>query len=195
MQINNLFFVLAIGFSCGFSQQIKFTEIDTFAAKEARQGIAVDADHIYVIGTQQIGKYDKKTHKLLKHWQGAEAGPIIHLDSGVILKNKLYCAHSNYPEVPMTSSVEIWDSETLEHIGSHSFGINWGSCTWIDRFDGFWWGSFAHYNKLKDQTGKGSEWTTIVKFDDNWQPIQSWVFPKEVYKRFGRMRFWWIMGP
>jgi len=87
----------------------------------------------------------------------------------------------------MTSSVEIWDAETLEHIGSHSFGIHWGSCTWIDRFDGFWWATFAHYNKLKEKTGKGSEWTSMVKFDDQWQFQQSWIFPQEVYQRFGRM--------
>jgi len=165
----------------------KFEVIKTFEAKEARQGIAVDKDFIYVIGTQQIGKYDKTTLELIKHWQGAEKGPIIHLDSGVIYQEKLYSAHSNYPEVPMTSSVEIWDTETLQHIGSHSFGIKWGSCTWIDRYDGSWWGAFAHYNKLKDKTGKGSEWTTIVKFDDQWRELQSWVFPREVYERFDRM--------
>jgi len=165
----------------------KFEVLKTFKAEEARQGIAVDKDFIYVIGTQQIGKYHKKTKELLNHWQGAEDGPIIHLDSGVIHNEKLYCAHSNYSEVPMTSSVEIWDAETLQHIASHSFGIHWGSCTWIDRHDGFWWGAFAHYNKLKDKTGKGSEWTTVVKFDDQWRALQSWVFPKEVYQRFGRM--------
>jgi hypothetical protein len=165
----------------------KISELDHFKAKEARQGIAVDEKHIYVIGTQQIGKYDKRTHKLVKHWQGAEDGPIIHLDSGVIFEGKLFCAHSNYPGIPMTSSVEIWDTKTLEHVGSHSFGIQFGSCTWIDRFNGSWWGTFAHYNKLKDKTGKGSEWTTVAQFDDLWQIVQTWVFPTQVYERFERM--------
>ena len=180
-------FILTAFFSICLAQPRKIVEIISFPAKEARQGIAVDSDHIYVVGTQQIGKYDKSTHKLLKHWQGAEDGPIIHLDSGVIYKGKLYCAHSNYPEIPMTSSVEIWNAEALEHEGTHSFGIHWGSCTWIDRFDGFWWAAFANYNKLKEQTGKGSEWTTVVKFDDQWISLQSWIFPSEVYERFGRM--------
>lgn len=189
MRITTLFIVflyLAVVSIC-IAQPRKIIEIGSFPAKEARQGVAVDADHIYVVGSQQIGKYDKKDHELLKHWQGAEDGPIIHLDSGVIYKGRLYCAHSNYPEVPLTSSVEIWDAETLEHVETHSFGIHWGSCTWIDRFDEAWWAAFAHYNKLKDKTGKGSEWTTIVKFDDQWQPSQSWVYPCEVYERFGRM--------
>jgi len=162
-------------------------ELGHFPAKEARQGVAVDEKHIYVVGSQQIGKYDKINHKQVKHWQGAEDGPIIHLDSGVMYKGKLYCSHSNYPEVPMTSSVEIWDGNSLEHVGSHSFGILLGSCTWIDRFDGHWWGAFAHYNKLIDKTGKGSEWTTVAQFNDQWQVIQTWVFPEEVYTRFERM--------
>jgi len=165
----------------------KFTVLKTFMAEEARQGIAVDENFIYVVGTQKIAKYDKNTQQWVKQWQGAEDGPVIHLDSGVVVGDKLYCAHSNYPGVPMTSSVEIWDTKTLEHKGSHSFGIFRGSCTWIDRFDGFWWVAFAHYNKLKDQTDKGSEWTTVVKFDDSWQEQESWVFPKEVYEKFGRM--------
>ena len=136
-----------------------------FDAKEARQGIAVDSNYIYVIGTQEIGKYCKKDGKHVKSWVGEEDGPIIHLDSGVIIDGLLYCAHSNYPGIPMTSSVEIWDAKTLEHIDSHSFGINWGSCTWVDYHNGFWWASFAQYEKWKHETGKGSEWTTVVKFD------------------------------
>ena len=62
--------------------------------------------------------------------------PIIHLDSGVIVDGKLYCAHSNYPGIPMTSSIEVWDPSTLEHIESHSFGIFRGSCTWVDQLQG-----------------------------------------------------------
>ena len=168
----------------GFSQQKKFVTIKKIEVKEARQGIAVDEKYIYVVGTQQIGKYDKKTRKLIKHWQGKEDGPIIHLDSGVIIDGKLYCAHSNYPGVPMTSSLEIWDADKLEHIDTHSFGIQWGSCTWIDRYDGCWWASFAHYEKWKHETGKGSKWTTLVKFDDQWKNLQAWVFPKKVIERF-----------
>lgn len=169
------------------SQQITFKPIDRFNAAEARQGIAVDDNHIYVIGTQQIGKYRKDNNKLVASWRAEENGPIIHLDSGVIVDGKLYCSHSNYPNIPMTSSAEIWDAETLEHIGSHSLGIQWGSCTWIDRHDGFWWASFAHYDKWKSQTGKGSEWTTLVKMNDQWQKLAAWVFPDSIVQRFRPM--------
>jgi hypothetical protein len=117
----------------------KFEEIVRFEAAEARQGVAVDAQHFYAVTDLGIGKYDKKTGKLVAKWESPKGGPFIHLDSGVILDGKLYASHSNYPQEPMTSSVEIWDAVTMQHIGSHSFGIMWGSCTWIDRHDGAWW--------------------------------------------------------
>ncbi|MBN2010543.1 hypothetical protein JW960_14450 [candidate division KSB1 bacterium] len=178
------FFILS---SIVTSSERQFQLIRQFNAPEARQGIAVDSACVYVIGTQEIGKYNKQTGERICNWQGDPAGPIIHLDSGVIVNRKLYCAHSNYPGIPMTSSVEIWDAETLEHIGSHSFGIQLGSCTWIDRFNNTWWGCFAHYEKFREQIGKGNEYTTIVKFDDDWQIIQMWTFPDTVLQRFRPM--------
>ncbi len=165
----------------------RFEEIKRFDAKEARQGIAVDDKYIYVVGTQEIGKYEKETAELVARWEGDENGPIIHLDSGVIYDNKLFCAHSNYPGIPMTSSVEIWDAEKLKHVGNHSFGIHWGSCTWIDRYNGYWWAAFAHYDKWKSVTSKGSEWTTVVQFDDHWNDLAAWVYPDEVVNRFRSM--------
>ena len=183
-----IFLGLALStFSFCQSNNRKFEELERFNAKEARQGIAVDNKYVYVIGTRAIGKYDKKTHKLIKHWQGEKGGSIIHLDSGVILDGKLYCAHSNYPGVPMTSSVEIWDAATLTHISSHSFGIYRGSCTWVDRHDGFWWVVFSNYEKWKVKTGKGSLWTSLVKFDGDWRELESWVFPSEVIDQFKPM--------
>ena len=176
-----------ININACFCEENKFSELMRFNAKEARQGIAVDEQFIYVIGTSEIGKYDKKNGKFVKSWSNKENGPIIHLDSGVIINSKLYCAHSNYPGIPMTSSVEIWDAETLEHIDSHSFGINWGSCTWVDYFDGYWWASFAQYEKWKIETGKGTEWTTIVKFDEEWNDLESWIFPDKVIEKFRPM--------
>lgn len=162
----------------------KFVKVQEFYTPEARQGIAVDQNYIYVIGTQEIGKYDKETGELIKQWKSEGNGKIIHLDSGVIVDGLLYCAHSNYPQVPMTSSVEIWDVGSLNHIRTHSFGIQWGSCTWIDRYDGYWWAGFAHYDKWKDLTGTDERWTTVVKFNSDWQPLESWVFPEEVSQKF-----------
>ena len=41
---------------------------------EANQGVGVDAKHFYAVDNQTIGKYDKKTGKLVKKWQGRRTG-------------------------------------------------------------------------------------------------------------------------
>lgn len=160
--------------------QSSFELIKTFPAEEAFQAVAVDSSHFYAIASSSIGKYDKLTGKRVDFWEG----PVKHLDSGVVIDGKLYAAHSNYPEIPMTSSVEIWDTETLEHTGSHSFGIQWGSCTWIDRHHGSWWAVFGHYEEFADKIGKDNRWTTLVQFNDHWEPLESWVLPPQVLERF-----------
>lgn len=161
------------------------TLIIQFAAEEANQGVAVDDEYVYAIASTRIGKYEKKTGQLIKQWSPTPDLPLIHLDSGVVVGDLLYCAHSNYPHLPMTSSIEIWDTETLDHIGSHSFGILEGSCTWLDFYDGHWWGVFAHYDGRGGYEDKDNKWTTLVQFDERWNRLQAWVFPPEVLKRFG----------
>ena len=158
--------------------------VSRFKAQEAHQGVAVDGEYVYAIGTKSIGKYEKESGTLIKRWRSSPEEPIIHLDSGVVVEGLLYCAHSNYPQIPMTSSVEIWDTDTLKHIGSHSFGIAPGSCTWVDRYDGYWWAVFAHYEGKGGYPDKGNDWTTLIKYDDHLQPLESWVFPPDVLKRF-----------
>src|SRR3546814_8779330 len=50
----------------------------------------------------------------------------------------------------MTSSVEVFDTRTMEHVDSFSFGILRGSLTWLDRHDGAWWAGFANYDNDGD---------------------------------------------
>lgn len=169
------------------NDSLVFQTVQTFSAEEAHQGVAVDANYFYAVGSRQIGKYEKTTGRRVARWEEVPEGPVTHLDSGVIVDGKLYAAHSNFPSLPMTSSVEIWDAKTLQHIGSHSFGIRWGSCTWVDRHNGNWWAVFAHYQRFKKVTGKDNRWTTLVKFTDDWQPLESWVFPEKVLERFDGM--------
>ncbi len=160
----------------------EFEELRRFPAAEAHQAVAVDAEHFYAIGSSTIGKYDKRSGGLVTRWKASFERPLIHLNSGVVIDGHVYCAHSNYPKVPMTSSIEIWDADDLTHVDSHSFGITEGSLTWIDRHAGEWWGVFAHYSKRPDDLG--TEWTRLVLFDDDWQQRQSWVFPSTVIERF-----------
>jgi hypothetical protein len=166
--------------------QARFEEIARFKSEAARQGVAADADSFYPVTDQGIAKHEKKTGKLVAEWKGPKDGPIIHLDSGAIVDGKLYAAHSNYPQDPMTSSVEVWDPATMQHVASHSFGIMWGSLTWIDRHDGAWWAVFANYSRVFGQSQRpygNTYWTTLVKFDDRWQWQQAWTFPPNVLKR------------
>ncbi len=103
-----------------------------------------------------------------------------------MLDGKLYCAHSNFPHFPEASSVETWDTATLEHVGTHSFGIYEGSLTWIDWHDDAWWAVFAHYTEKvnDDPHAKDASWTALVRFDHDWRRTGGWAFPQEVIARF-----------
>lgn len=162
-----------------------FEEIRKIPATEAHQGVAVDEQHIYAIANRAIGKYDKVTGQLTKRWEATDDIPLIHLNAGIVLGDRLYCAHSNSPGLPMTSSIEIWNTADLTHVDTHSFGIYEGSLTWIDRHDGYWWAVFAQYSRPGLTDGQqGTHATLLVQFDDNWQRRQSWVFPKKIIERF-----------
>ncbi len=158
--------------------------------------MAVDAAHFYAIGNHSIEKVEKRGGVTVASWVGPASGPIVHLNSGTVLDGALYCAHSNYPGIPMLSSIEIFDAETLEHRGSHSFGILAGSATWIDRRDDHWWVAFAHYEGRGGEPGKGSSWTTLVKFDGGWRRVAGFVYPSSVVARFaGRSNSGGAWGP
>ena len=161
--------------------------LHSFDAAEAHQGIAVDAGYFYPVATTSIAKHDKNTGEKVAEWKAGESSGIIHLDSGVIVDGKLYASHSNYPGIPMASSVEVWDAETLEHIESHSFGIRWGSFTWLDRHNDSWWAGFANYDRFLESTGRNHRWTTIIKLDDDWNAIESWILPGQVLERIKPM--------
>lgn len=181
-----LFLAVAIAMPAAVSSlraETGFIRLAEHITGEANQGVAVGENYFYAIGTTKIGRYDKKTGGFLNRWEEKPGGPIKHLDSGVVVGDRLICAHSNYPELPMTSSVEVWDAQTLEHVESRSFGIGRGSCTWIDRHDGFWWVVFAHYDHFADSLGANTAWTSLVKYDDDWREMESWVLPPELVSR------------
>jgi hypothetical protein len=167
-----------------------FEQIGEFMVSEANQGVGVDAHHFYAVDNYAIGKYEKKTGKLVKKWQGDRNGPIVHLDSAMLMDGKLYAAHSNYPQPRMMSSIEIFDAETMKHIGTHSFGIQWGSLTWADWYDGHWWMTFANYDRLlgpgKTPYGRKAN-TVMIKFTKDFQSMQSWTLPEVLLDRFKDM--------
>jgi hypothetical protein len=173
-------FALFLFMSTGLTfSQVQFHKTDKFVTIEAVQGVAVDKDHFYTINTRGIGKYEKLTGKFIKELK-MTTGPIIHLDGAIVIKDKLYCAHSNYPGIPMKSSIEIFSTSDLKHTGTHVFEVNHGSCTWADFYKNSWWVCFAQYDQFKASTGKGSEGTVLVRYDSKWNEKESWTFPEKI---------------
>lgn len=107
------------------------TELRRFPAAEAHQGVAVDGEHFYAISNREIGKYRKSDGHRVSGWKGAEDGAIQHLNSGFVRGGRLYVAHSNFPKQPAESSLEIWDTTTMEPVDRHVFTDAPGSLTWI----------------------------------------------------------------
>jgi outer membrane protein assembly factor BamB len=163
----------------------RFEEVRRIPAAEANQGVAADEQHLYAIDNHAIGKYDKQTGKRVAHWECERGKPLIHLDSGVVYDGVLWCAHSNYPGVPMTSSIETWDAKTLEHSSSYSFGIANGAANWFDFFAGFRYVTFAHFRGNADEADRDPRWTTLVQYDSDWRQRQAWVYPAEVVAKLG----------
>lgn len=165
-------------------------QIGEFAVPEANQGVGVDDRYFYAVDNRVIAKYDKKTGKLAGKWQGPKDGPIIHLDSAFLMDGKIYAAHSNWPQWPMTSSLEIFDAENMQHVGSHSFGINYGSLTWADFYNGHWWMTFANYDRPygPNKSPYGYKVATqMVKFTADFRYVSSWVLPKVLLDKFEDM--------
>lgn len=162
-------------------QEVK--ELIRFSVPESKQAVAVDRDHFYVINNSTITKHNKQNGELISKWDGTGSG-ISHLNSGVVIKERLYCASSNYPASPMAGSIEIFDAASLRHICNHSFGIYTGSVTWIDKHEGWWYVGFAHYTGPGSSEGKDTRWTSVVKFNKKWQQVESWIFPENIIKLF-----------
>lgn len=174
----------------GADQVLPGTEIARYDAFDANQGVAVDGRYFYAVDNSTITKHDRVTGAPLLQFAGDDDGPIEHLDSGVVHNGRLYASHSNYSEYPMESSIEIFDTRTMRHIGTHSFGIYRGSLTWLDRHDGAWWATFANYDRPRNGTEipYGETYNTqVVKMDDDFQVVESWTIPKEILDRFDEM--------
>lgn len=162
-----------------------FTELRRFPAPEAGQGVAVDKKFFYAINNHTIGKYRKITGERVAQWEGGAGGDIIHLNAGIVLKGKLYTVHSNYPGVPMLSSLEIFDPATLQPAGTHSFGRMDGSFTWLDRRENRWIACFVHYGSKGAEPNRDATWTQIIAFDDEWRRTAGWALPPDLIARFG----------
>ncbi len=156
-----------------------FRETQAFAAPEAHQGVAVDQHHFYAVTNRSVAKYEKHTGTLVSRWDSTDEVPLRHLNGGVVVDGRLYCAHSNWPTKPTSNSIEIWETESLTHTGRKSFAEDRLAFTWVDRHDDAWWVVFAAYGDAESVSG-----TRLVKYDDEWTELATWHFPRAVIDRF-----------
>lgn len=158
-------------------------ELRRFPAAEANQGVAVDADHVYVVDNSAIGRYDRRTGERRREWRGDPA-LFPHLNSCQRAGPELVCAASNYPAAPQSSSVEFFDPGALAHLRSHSLGPGiGGSLTAIVRRDGGWWAALANYDARGGEPGRDHRATQLVRMDADFRRQAAWLFPEAVLRR------------
>lgn len=157
-----------------------------YPAPEARQGVAVDRDHVYAVANSTIAKYDKASGAKLAEWNG-DRRRFPHINSCTVIGGELACANSNFPAVPHWSSVEFFDPRTLEHRRSVPLGPGRGSLTWVERRDGAWFATFANYDGTGGEAPRDHRHTVLVRFDDAWRQTMAWSFPATVLERFAPM--------
>ena len=180
-----LFAVAAALVGCGTSPApapTRFVELRRLPAPEANQGVAVDGEHYYAIGDAVIAKYRKADGARVARWVAPAGSGIRHLNAGVVVDGRLYCAHSNFPLKPDESSVEVFDAATLAPLDRHVFGAPPGSLTWAVPYQGGWLACFAHYAATSEVAR-----SRLVAYDRDWTPRQEWSFAPEVLVKFGRM--------
>ncbi len=174
--------------SLGFAQG--YRAVQSFPGVIANQGVAVDDQYFYGISNAQITKYAKNGDSLAT-WKEKDPQLIRHFDGGIVVDGLLYCSHSNFPEIPMASSIEIFDPEKMEHVGTVSFGIEYGSCTWIVPGEDCWYVCFAHYDtngeKAAGEVIRDASWTQIIQYDKQWNRLQGWILPKELIEEIRPM--------
>jgi hypothetical protein len=162
------------------------TELARWPVRGANQGVAVDAEHFYGIGNHVIVKHRKDTGARVAEWISPRGGPIVHFNGGYVADGRLILSHSNFPQLPMASSLEVHDAVTLAPVSTHSFGIRLGSLTWAERRGSEWWACWSNYNDAGTTPGFDQRWTYVGRFDDAWQLRESWLFPPQVVATWGR---------
>lgn len=155
-------------------------------APEAHQGVAADATYVYAVANSMIGKYDKRTGRRVALWTG-DSKLFPHTNSCAVVGPELVCAASNYPAVPMASSIELFDTATMRHKRTISLGPGRGSLTWLDWHRGSWWAAFANYDGRGGEPGRDHRWTVLVRMDAELVEREAWRFPDAILARFAPM--------
>jgi len=161
---------------------LQATEVGRIPAADAEQGVASDGRYLYAISNHAIARIDPETGRQVTRWDGDEAR-FPHINSCVADRTLLVCAASNYPGVPMTSMIERFEARTLRHLSTQQLGHGYGSLTWVTPHDGGWYACFANYDGKGGEPGRDHRYTTLVRYDRNWQEVAQWHFPPELLDR------------
>ena len=156
--------------------------VRSIPAPEARQGVAVDAEHFYAVVNSRIGKYRKADGAKVGEWVG-DGIAIRHLNSCVVDGSELVCANSNFPDTPMANSIEIFDPASMKHLRSIPLGVRDGSLTVLERHEGRWWAIFANYDAPRSHLGRTHRDTKVVLFSDQWAELGGYALPDSVLSR------------
>jgi hypothetical protein len=153
---------------------VEWKFLASVAASEATQAAAADERFFYAVSSAVVGKYDRLTFRRV-----AESSPRVHhLNSAYFHAGRLYCAHSNYPEMPERSELMSVDVATMQLSVARDFGNYGGSLTWAVRHDGHWWLNFARYEQNVGET-------FLAEFDDQWKELRRFTYPPALLSRLG----------
>lgn len=144
-------------------------------AKEAFQAAAAWSNFVYAIDNKVVVCYERESGRQVSR----SSGSAHHLNSGVVMGEKMICAHSNFPIKPDRSDIKVLDLKSMELSTLKDFGESDGSLTWMVRYDNRWWCCFAFY-------GAQNHKSYLATFDDEWQELQRWFFPHELIPLMGR---------
>lgn len=147
----------------------------TLAAAEANQAAAADEKNVYAITNAKVARYDRASGQRV----AISTGDAQHLNSGFLWQGRLYCAHSNYPQIPEQSEIKVLDPESMQLATFKDFGNFGGSLTWAVQEGGSWWCNFARY-------GENNAETFLVKFDNHWKELARWTYPRALIGELGR---------
>ena len=154
--------------------------LTVYSAAEADQGAAADNLYFYAIDNSTIGKYRLSDGSPVAQWKDLPSPSIEHLNSCYVDAELLWCANSNYPAAPMGSSIEIFDTQTMEHRASHSLGMmEEGSLTWFAPTAEGFLAAFAHYDR-RGVPYKDHRYSSVVTFDKQWRRTGGWMFPHPI---------------
>ena len=157
-------------------------EVRRIPSIDARQGVAAGPDGIYAIDDRAIARLDRTTGLRLARWQG-DAAHFQHINSCTLVAGKLACAMSNFPALPMRSSIEWFDARSLAHLASQPMAPDIGSLTWADWHEGSWWACYANYDGHGGTPGRDHRATVLVRYDGQWREQARYSFPRVVLDR------------